>query len=144
MINYVKIEDIQPGAEFYEVFCVNGERPTIKAKTLVCNSGPIPYHYIDIDGKKVESSSDKSARYVDVSFGDGTRSVVSLRDRHIVFDAIGTSEDYAEGKVYNFHRWFKTIDDAQEFCGMIRSGKFDLEGDQKFYDAQLAIRKLLE
>lgn len=111
-MNFVTVEDIQPGAEFYEVFAPFGREPELMKETIVCNGEPFRGTW----------SSEKDL--VDVSVGpnhwsiklaiaqdmEKRRDIRSLYDLHI----------FKTNKVYNHTRWFHTKEEAEEWIDMIK------------------------
>lgn len=133
MTNHVTLNDFQPGAEFYSVFCIGNCRRVARAMdahiekgTIVCNSGVIYGTKASPDYVHIDASYSRENR--DTPYY-GARRTVSLRDLHV-------PEVVGEGITYNFHRFFKTLEDCESWIKEIETGTFVLERDQKFFNEQ--------
>ncbi|QPI14019.1 hypothetical protein MYO4S_00268 [Serratia phage 4S] len=123
MIREVTIEDIQPGAEFYSVFCIGGWVDE-EIRHLVCNTGPITWS---------ESHTEKDCvRFSYMRANELKTSISSLIDLHIIRK--GAQLECS----YNLHRWFHTKEDAELYIESIQRGTMQNPMDQKFLDERIA------
>lgn len=117
MIREVTLEDIQPGAEFYSVFCIAG-RPSFDLRHVVCDSGPIQWS---------DAFTEKDCVKISFMNGDELRSDIrSLVDLHIIRHGRQLKASY------NLHRLFHTKDDAYNYIGSIMLGTMENPLDQNF------------
>lgn len=108
-IGSVKFDEIKPGTELFEVFCVNGaQRPRFYNRMLVTN---YPSHDNSI-----------GSWFVQVKYaGQNVDREISLRDRRVECPHI-EGRSVEDGPMYNMHRLFTSREAANAYIAMYDEG----------------------